>query len=1190
MFDETRRIDELRRALWGVDASAYLVEGRVIRRVIRSRLGLGQVSSLVPHAESTLVRQQDLKGWVHPDELGLTSFELLPELAILVALPEEGELDHWPLEELKLQVWRRLFHAQIDRLLVPLEDATKLPQVQARIADLGQVEFDEAHHVLRSELRLMHPDSRVEAYREWVARYLEFAYFEPDLLPVWFPSLAGVPEIGSHMAEGIDAARLFRESELEGSAKPDLTAHDARDEAALALARRGWSTGLGITPTDRGYTAQLRGQARAREGGNTVLAICRGLQAAQRATSSAKRKIAEKNSADDVRLLVDRLQAALEFPDRQKPIWEGSLTALSKLAVQGFWNAERKLLFDLQKVCLDHERISYRIDLIKWIASLGRRPLRRPLPNLQEVSMAKHLASAAQRLIHVRLSGRERDQLTHLLENARALSEEQMRERLRPQLKETLRDVGLEPHSVPEENGFDKLIEDSLDSIAERGYLSMGYLRDAVSRNDLKLPDLERPRELWSGDRLLQADERLDVALDGVYRRGDFYLRWIQMISAIFFGTRWGRFATLFLILPFGGALVLVEGFRHILHLFQPSHQHAVAAGDVGHSEAAEKAADEVEETEEAEATPIDAEGLRQPSAVDATELVAGQPVEGLGAASLDPEVVGEVTLVAPETADQAVDQIVSRQMDTFYWVLTVGLVLMALIHSQRFRRICWDLLVQTGKWLHWLVVELPREALPWEWLAQVWNSVPLQLARRLVLLPLMITWLGERWIWLVVGGKGASWQSMALTTALLSAAFNTRWGRDLQELAYEGAVRVWHQLGPRLLFAVIDWFVDGFRVILQAIERLLYAVDEWLRFHSRENIFTLIAKAVLGVIWSVVSFLIRIYVNLLIEPTFHPVKHFPVVTVAHKIFLPALIMLEGNMVRFLGQYIGKPLARSVTWFNIFFLPGFFGFAVWELKENWRLFRANRREQLGKVVVGSHGESVARLLRPGFHSGTLPKIFRKLRKLEQQPPSFRRFSRRRAALQSLHHVTEAIHRFVERDFLHLIQRCDAWREHPLACSHVEAATNSFMVDIECPTLSSSPMKLVLQEQSGWIVAATIQPGWLTNINDKQQKIYELALEGFYRKCGVHLVREQIEDQLTHGRPYDIQSVGIVVWEDETFAEACEIELRGDQLVQFRPASLASRMGLDGIDKERWMFASTVTFWEQWESRWQQATE
>ncbi len=97
------------------------------------------------------------------------------------------------------------------------------------------------------------------------------------------------------------------------------------------------------------------------------------------------------------------------------------------------------------------------------------------------------------------------------------------------------------------------------------------------------------------------------------------------------------------------------------------------------------------------------------------------------------------------------------------------------------------------------------------------------------------------------------------------------------------------------------------------------------------------------------------------------------------------------------------------------------------------------------------------------------------------------------------------------------------------------------------------------------------------------------MEGFYRKYGVHLVREQIEERLTHGRPYDILSVGIVVWEDGTFVEACEIELRGYRVIQFRLASLASRMGLDGIEKEQWMFASTVTYWDQWEARWQRAT-
>ena len=124
------------------------------------------------------------------------------------------------------------------------------------------------------------------------------------------------------------------------------------------------------------------------------------------------------------------------------------------------------------------------------------------------------------------------------------------------------------------------------------------------------------------------------------------------------------------------------------------------------------------------------------------------------------------------------------------------------------------------------------------------------------------------------------------------------------------------------------------------------------------------------------ISFLIRIYINLLIEPTLHPVKHFPVVTVAHKIFLPVLLILAVNMEAFLIQYMNKPLAMSITWFNIVFLPGFFGFAVWELKENWRLFRQNRRGALAAIPVGSHGETIERLLRPGFHSGTLPKLFR----------------------------------------------------------------------------------------------------------------------------------------------------------------------------------------------------------------------
>ena len=40
-----------------------------------------------------------------------------------------------------------------------------------------------------------------------------------------------------------------------------------------------------------------------------------------------------------------------------------------------------------------------------------------------------------------------------------------------------------------------------------------------------------------------------------------------------------------------------------------------------------------------------------------------------------------------------------------------------------------------------------------------------------------------------------------------------------------------------------------------------------------------------------------------------------------------------------------------------FLIPGIFGFLVWELKENWRLYGANRPRQLKPVPIGHHGET-----------------------------------------------------------------------------------------------------------------------------------------------------------------------------------------------------------------------------------------
>ena len=257
----------------------------------------------------------------------------------------------------------------------------------------------------------------------------------------------------------------------------------------------------------------------------------------------------------DVYRLIRRLQAALELDDASPQPWQESLFALVRQTPNGIWTAEARLLYDLQKVCVDHEREIYTVDLVEWALSLGRRPIKRQLPNQRDVLMLKHLRSAARRLAVVRLSDEQRRQLTRLIHEALQRVETRLREQLRPQIATVLDEVGLVPQNLPERVARKKLIEELLDQIGQRGFLTMGDLRDAISRNNLKLPDLSEPLDFLRGDQLLRADRKLAIALDGVYRHGEFYLRWMQRLSSLGFGTGVGRFLTRFAVVPFGGAL-----------------------------------------------------------------------------------------------------------------------------------------------------------------------------------------------------------------------------------------------------------------------------------------------------------------------------------------------------------------------------------------------------------------------------------------------------------------------------------------------------------------------------------------------------------------------------------------------------------------------------------------------------------
>ena len=233
------------------------------------------------------------------------------------------------------------------------------------------------------------------------------------------------------------------------------------------------------------------------------------------------------------------------------------------------WALEGRLLYDLQKVCVDLEKPLYAVEVIDWAVTLGRRPIQRPLPFQGEVRRVRSLRSALSRLPSTRVDSTQRLALWKLLHEAIHHAEEELRQYFRPRIVDALARAGLCPVSYAEQVARDMVIEELLDRVVAGGYLTLGDLRDTLARNRLKLSDLSGPREFITGDPLLRANENLAAALDGVYHRGEIYLRGLQRFSSLFFGTQIGRFLFLWFILPILGAFVLLEGIHHIVSPIQ---------------------------------------------------------------------------------------------------------------------------------------------------------------------------------------------------------------------------------------------------------------------------------------------------------------------------------------------------------------------------------------------------------------------------------------------------------------------------------------------------------------------------------------------------------------------------------------------------------------------------------------------
>jgi hypothetical protein len=267
-------------------------------------------------------------------------------------------------------------------------------------------------------------------------------------------------------------------------------------------------------------------------------------------------------------------------------------------------------------------------------------------------------------------------------------------------------------------------------------------------------------------------------------------------------------------------------------------------------------------------------------------------------------------------------------------------------------------------------------------------------------------------------------------------------------------------------------------------------------------------------------------------------------------------------------------------------LPGAAGFLVWELKENWRLYRANRPANLEPVPIGHHGETMLRLLKPGFHSGTLPKLYAKLRRAERR--AFRSGNWRSAhkLRENLHHVEDSIRRFTERELLPFLSASTTWKSGPIRLSAVEAGSNRIRLELACPALGEPHLELKFEEQAGWLLAHVSRPGWLTRLSGPEKDIFTLALTGFYKKAGVDLLRDDIEACFTpECPPYEVAAEGLVVWpgqdyESEVIYDVNEEPMLHPRLVEGQPVPMPD------LKADALFFHNRPLTWANWVDSWE----
>ncbi len=1238
--------EELGLALRAADPAAFLIEPRILRRVIRIDRQIIGLASAVPRVTGYMISKIRLLECADPLEVGLCTPDDLPNEVLLIERPSDAWLAEVSADSALLVGWRRLFSLRIETALRVEHRRGRLESkaLRERITAIGQTEFDEVRGILKTDKQLVPPADDLTVYIALTARYFELLHFAQWTLPLAFPGMRDLAAIEQLLARDVDHPAILATTRLPNAPDPPTEPQVHEPEP--------WSPELTESPPAEAEVAETNGEPAKPSGLGPALHLERRAERARKRQLFAKaavfqvaadhasgfvaphRSVGERPALgsdrawDDVNRLVQHLRPAVGLSVEDLGAWSDALMPLVDRAAstldtrcREFW-----LLDDLQRLIRNHEQQISLIDLVEWILWFGRLPLWRELPQQRPILIAQDLERATRRLPGLRLDDEQRSRLAGLLRQASGKAAARVRDTLRPSVMDAFRVVEFRPRNLPEEVAYHKLVEELLDKLVERGYLSFTHVRDAVGRNGLKIADLGHWTEFWSGDRLLRLDRELAMHLDGVYRRAEVYLRFQHALSSLAFGTTGGRFFMRYLFLPFGGAVAILGFMDYLKDLpkkvskmlaAKPEDQAADAGPAVeatGELSASPPAADEFAPlirgvSYQPDSTDVPASETDQPEPDDAPSEAAAP-----GEATADPEPArdgaddedlapGEMPMAdapaEPLDPDQTTSVVQQEDLADFaaalgqddsppglmnpFNIVVFGLLVIILMNMPTVRGYTFAALKRLWGWVWTVGFEWPSTLMG---MAIFGEGDVVRITLAVILRPLLV--LLPFWgIGYAMGVPGTESPWVFLAAMLfLTATVNSRPARDIEERAREALASAWARFRGVTLAAIINGTLDFFKWISDRVEALIFNVENWLRLRSGDSVLAVLVKPVVGVFWGAATYVFRFFWVVLGEPQVNPVKHFPVVTVSHKIMLPIITVVAT------GLFEAYPSWGMFIMWTAFFvqllLPGAAGFLVWELKENWRVYESNRPANLRPTPIGHHGETMVRLLRPGFHSGTIPRIFMKVRRAAEAAVISGDQRPARIQLSHLHEVEHALAAFTRRVLFSYLESSNQWQLTSPRVGEIELSNNRIRIEIEPPRelADRPPLWLHFEEQWGWLVASVDQLGWVADLDDRLRSVFTAAVAGWYKQAGVHLIREQIEANFeTDQSRYDIADRGLIVWPSAEY----DAEVTYDLTKQWRIAPETRGIGpgraLPVVDARQIVFARTPLSWEKWVRLW-----